>query len=157
MTMVWLTLLILLIAILVQQGFITKETWRAARGIMTEGGVGGQRESVFLGVCCSCVYVVCWGSRSDKGGKKGRKQRDWVVNFFSLFGFLCFFFFAFLSIGRFSTSEFSNQRVLSPKYTETCYEIVRVFFGIDAIIDQQTRCIYFFPPLLPPILLSRLT
>ncbi|GAA5999277.1 hypothetical protein JCM5350_004978, partial [Sporobolomyces pararoseus] len=34
MTMVWLTLLILLIAVLVQQGFITKETWRAARGIM---------------------------------------------------------------------------------------------------------------------------
>ncbi|GAA5959381.1 hypothetical protein JCM3765_006585 [Sporobolomyces pararoseus] len=34
MTMVWLTLLILLIAVLIQQGFITKETWRAARGIM---------------------------------------------------------------------------------------------------------------------------
>ncbi|GAA5914595.1 WD40 repeat domain-containing protein [Sporobolomyces salmoneus] len=34
MTIIWLTLLILLVAVLVQQGFITREAWNAARGIM---------------------------------------------------------------------------------------------------------------------------
>jgi prolactin regulatory element-binding protein len=34
MTIVWFTLFVLIFAILIQQGFITKETWRVARGVM---------------------------------------------------------------------------------------------------------------------------
>ncbi|GAA5847057.1 hypothetical protein JCM3766R1_000600 [Sporobolomyces carnicolor] len=34
LTVVWLTVLIVLIAVLVQQGYITKEAWNAARGVM---------------------------------------------------------------------------------------------------------------------------